>query len=233
MYSFTGSECIMDKEKVANQWDKVYDDFRGGRLSVWRETASPFITEKFEFLKRQGRIKMLDAGCGDGRNLIELAEAGFDVTGVDVSDSALRKCEKNCSDFPDVRLKKMSLEKLDLKEGEFDVVACDFVTAHLENPGKVIENFYRVLKKGGFLLIEFTSTDDPHCGQGERIGENEFLQDGAYLRFYMRADVEKLMRKFKIISIDSYGYTDPDHGPGYHRKERHNHHSFFVFARKK
>ncbi|MBI4210268.1 MAG: class I SAM-dependent methyltransferase [Candidatus Diapherotrites archaeon] len=216
---------------LAKQWDGVYDGFRGGRLSVWRENASPFFSAKTEYLKRLGLKSVLDAGCGDGRNLMEFARAGFEVTGVDMSQSALDKCRQNCKGL-DVKLEKQNLEKMAFPDNSFDIIICDFVTAHMENPQAIMGEFHRLLKKGGLLLAEFTSTKDPHCGEGEKIGENEFLQKGFYLRFYTMPQVEKLLEKFEILMVDSASYTDPDHGSGYNRKERHSHHSYFITAKK-
>src|SRR3989344_4931894 len=115
------------KEK---QWDKVYQEFKGKRPSVWRENATPFFTDKIDYFKSLGLKKVLDAGCGDGRNLVEFAKAGFGVTGIDISDTALEKCRKNCSKYRNVNLAKMGLEKPDFKPNSFDIVICDFVMAH-------------------------------------------------------------------------------------------------------
>jgi len=229
MFSFIKSENMEKEKEDEKLWNKVYDNFEGSRPSVWRENASPFFTSKIEYLKHLGFKSLLDAGCGDGRNIIEFAKAGFESTGVDLSQSALDRCKKNCEGL-NVKLEKQDLEKMDFKDGSFDVIICDFVTAHMENPQKVMDEFHRLLKKGGYLLIEFTSTKDPHCGEGEKIGENEFMQKGFYLRFYTNPQIEKLLQKFKIQIIDSATYTDPDHGTGYNRKERHFHHSYFVAA---
>jgi len=53
-----------------------------------------------------------------------------------------------------------------------------------------------------------------------------------FLKFYTLKDIEKMLKKFTILIIDSYYYTDPAHGKGYHRKKRHTHHSYFVLAQK-
>ena len=70
----------MNNTNSVQQWNKVYDEFKGNRLSVWREHATPFFADKIEHLKHLKFKHVLDAGCGDGRNLIEFAKAGFDVT---------------------------------------------------------------------------------------------------------------------------------------------------------
>ncbi|SRR3989344_1840776 len=214
------------------QWNEVYSKFEGNRKSVWREEASPFFTSKIDYLKHLGLKTVLDAGCGDGRNLVEFAKAGFNVTGIDFSESALERCKKNCKNLK-VKIIKQNIENTSFKNESFDVVICDFVMTHMKNPQKILNEFYRVLKSNGPALIEFTSQKDPHCSQGKKIGKNEYLQKGFYLRFYNLTQIKKLMKKFSVLAVDSYYYTDPEHGKGYNRKKRHVHHSYFVLATKK
>ncbi|MDP3443326.1 MAG: class I SAM-dependent methyltransferase, partial [Ignavibacteria bacterium] len=43
-------------------------------------------------------LKILDIGCGTGRHSIELAKRGYDVTGIDLSESMLAKARLNATD---------------------------------------------------------------------------------------------------------------------------------------
>ena len=222
------------QNKISLQWDNVYNRFRGKRLSVWRETATPFFVNKIEYLKYKKVKNILDAGCGDGRNLSAFAQEGFDVMGFDVSSLAIKKCKKIFDNYSNVHLQQGLLEEIDyyFKPSNFDVIICDFVLAHIKQTKKVIDCFYGLVKKKGYILLEFTSVYDPHCGQGKQIGKNSFIQHNMFLKFYTLKDIEKMLKKFTILIIDSYYYTDPAHGKGYHRKKRHTHHSYFVLAQK-
>ena len=53
-------------------WNQVYEQFHKGnpsRMSVWNEEPTPFFTRLIDFLKYSGVKTILDAGCGDGRNI--------------------------------------------------------------------------------------------------------------------------------------------------------------------
>ncbi|MDP4008707.1 MAG: hypothetical protein Q8P68_05955 [Candidatus Peregrinibacteria bacterium] len=39
-----------------SRWDKVYKDFQGDRFSVWKEFATPFFTDKIQFLKNSPNL---------------------------------------------------------------------------------------------------------------------------------------------------------------------------------
>jgi SAM-dependent methyltransferase len=222
-------------DEVGKSWDRVYDSFHAGsppRKSVWNERPTPFFVRLMDFLKYEGVRSVMDAGCGDGRNSEPLAEAGFHVTGVDASESALVSCRSRFAGRKNVKLVRSLLEDLPFPAGSFDAVICDHVLTHVEDVDRVLGNFLRILRKGGYALMEFTSPQDSTYGKGERISGREFLQEGVYLRYDTLDVVFEMMRRFRILCFTSENSTDPPHGPGYIRRARHRHHSYFVVARK-
>lgn len=79
--------------------------------------------------------KILDSSCGDGRNLVELAREGHDVTGVDISEVALGQARlaleiKRLT----AKLVKGSLYDLRFPEGHFDAICYDTTNVHIEKP---------------------------------------------------------------------------------------------------
>lgn len=101
--------------------------------------------------------KILDLGCGPGYFSLELARAGFQVVGVDISDGAIKSAKKTMG-----RLKKdknlkleyycSSLEKLKFKES-FDGVMCSGFLHHIKDVNKISSLIKKSLKKKGVLLI--------------------------------------------------------------------------------
>ncbi len=223
---------MLDNKKTEKQWNKVYESFKEKRLSVWSEDASLFFKNKIKYLIEKNVKYVLDVGCGDGRNSLAFAQAGFYVVGIDISSSAIKKCKKLCNKFPNATFKKGSLERINIYNKKFDAIICDHTLVHIRDVKIVIENFYNVLENKGYALLEFTSLKDPLYGKGKKIGSNEFIQEGIYVRFFTIQLIKKLLKKFKIISIDAEYFSQPHHGPGYYRKKRHMHHSFFVVAQK-
>ncbi len=45
-------------------------------------------------LKRNKTLKILDVGCGTGRHIIELTQRGYSVTGIDLSESQLKRAKE-------------------------------------------------------------------------------------------------------------------------------------------
>lgn len=101
-----------------------------------------------EFLPKKEGLKILDAGCGPGATLPLLQKYG-NVIGVDLSPEALKYARKRG------KVQKGDITKLDFKSGSFDLVVCMDVLYHtwVEDESKALREFFRVLKKGGLLLV--------------------------------------------------------------------------------
>jgi SAM-dependent methyltransferase len=120
----------------------------------WVETVTQMVGEQ--------RGTLLDVGCGTGELSIRLAQAGFHVTGIDLSEDMLsvaqaKTCERGLS-IPYFQQNMVEMEGL----GPFDVITifCDSLN-YLESEEQVVETFQRVynlLKPGGIFMFDVHST---------------------------------------------------------------------------
>jgi SAM-dependent methyltransferase len=107
--------------------------------------------------------KILDVPCGQGRHAHLLAEAGFDVTGLDYSAKLLKRAEARGTGRS-LRYVKGDMRSLPRPwSGRFDAVLNLFTSfgffTHPADDAKVIVEFARVLKPGGVLLWHGGSRD--------------------------------------------------------------------------
>jgi|GEM_PF-1303414 SAM-dependent methyltransferase len=103
--------------------------------------------------------KVLDAGCGGGLLLNQLAARyGVDGTGVDLSPLAVRRA-KECGD-PRLRYRVAQLEHLPFKDASFDAVVSFDVLEHVQDKAAVLKELLRVLKPGGRFLFYAISKND-------------------------------------------------------------------------
>ncbi|MEK6841357.1 MAG: class I SAM-dependent methyltransferase, partial [Nanoarchaeota archaeon] len=95
--------------------------------------------------------KILDAGCGPGRDLLYFKEEGLDVTGIDISKGMLRECKRRTG----ITGLQIDMREMSFKDNMFDGVWCmaSFSDIPKEDNSKVINEFYRVLKRGGVIYI--------------------------------------------------------------------------------
>lgn len=125
-------------------------------LHAWsRRWEYPWVSER---LPKASPI--LDAGSGCTFFPSYLASRGYEVTCVD-SDSTLAK---PYSEMPGPVFKCASLDSIPAGDNAFEAIYCISVLEHLGERDKVIQEFYRVLRPGGSLLVTFDVSlrDDCH-----------------------------------------------------------------------
>lgn len=112
------------------------------------ETEHPGMRLLFKIAKEKKDI--LDLGCGEGTRLSLVDGSGKNLTGIDISETAIKKAKAK---HRGIKFVKNNIEALPFPEKSFDLVYSAFVFEHLDDPEKVIKEAVRVLKPGGNLLI--------------------------------------------------------------------------------
>ncbi len=112
------------------------------------ESAERLIKQAEVLLGRKGRL--LDVGVGRGEILIAAKRNGWQVEGVEPSESFADYAEKRVG----AKIWRQPVEDVDIPENEFDVVILAAVLEHLYNPNEVIKNISRILKSGGLLYLD-------------------------------------------------------------------------------
>lgn len=156
-------------------WEQIYRTrgiVQNGVLSTV-ERAAALMTE-------QNCSKVLDLACGTGRHTLFLAEKGFDVYGVDISNTAIEITRERIEKHKlNVSLKQSSMFNLDFPDNYFDAIVCVWSTGHglRKDVKKNVDEIFRTLRKGGLVCADFMSTDDENYMKGIEIEKNTFLHD--------------------------------------------------------
>jgi 2-polyprenyl-3-methyl-5-hydroxy-6-metoxy-1,4-benzoquinol methylase len=104
------------------------------------------------------KLKILDIGCGTGRHSIELAKRGYTVTGIDLSDSLLKRAkEKAAEQNLKIDFQKQDARDLPFRE-EFDLVImlCEGAFPLMETDEmnfKILQNATKTLKPKGKMIF--------------------------------------------------------------------------------
>ena len=112
----------------------------------------------FARLELRAGAHVLDVGCGSGGPALFLArETGCHVTGVDVSEPGIREAESQARAADREQqltfLQADVCERLPFDAGPFDAIVCLDVLCHLRDRGRVFEEWHRVLRPGGRVLV--------------------------------------------------------------------------------
>ncbi len=136
----------------------------------------------------------LDLGCGDGYGTKLLAATAREVVGVDIDERTIERAgEKYGSE--NCKFQKYDGKKLPFPEGTFDLVACFHVIEHVRDDISFISEIFRVLKKGGNLIL---STPNKIL----RLPRNQKPWNIYHVREYNPLELESVLKKvFKDVSL--------------------------------
>lgn len=102
------------------------------------------------------RGRVLDAGAGTGRFTIPLFDAGFDVTGLDVSAEMLEVARQAAGERP-IPLVQGSVFDLPYESGSFDTIVSITVVPHFPQWADILREYTRVLRPGGRMIFNMCS----------------------------------------------------------------------------
>ncbi len=161
---FPAKGAPQDKER----WNRNYQtqEYISGKEPV------PFLKENVELLPK-GTV--LDLAMGEGRNGVYLATKGFEVTGIDISETGLRKAEALAAEHGvKISTKVADLEQYKLKANTYDVIIC---TYYLQRD--LFPQIISALKPGGVAVVETFTLDHQKYQPGFRqeylLKPNELL----------------------------------------------------------
>ena len=165
---------------------------------------------------------ILELGCGTGRILLPIAEAGHRITGLDLSEPMLARCRAKLQNEPPevrgrVRLVHGDMANFDLDEA-FRLITIPFRPfQHLlevEQQLGCLRSAHRHLMPGGNLIVDFFQTDarrmhDPAFTMESSPHPEVSLQDGRRLRLTERvAAFHRAQQRNDVELI--YNITHPD-----------------------
>jgi tellurite methyltransferase len=148
-------------------------------------------------------MRMLDAGCGSGRNLVYFLRSSYDVCGVDESEEAITQTRRLASalaqqssetprGLPADNFRAEPVERMSFADASFDVVLSSAVLHFARDEPQwhaMLNEMWRVLKPGGIYFARLASTigmeDKVELIEGRRYhlpdGSDRFLVDEAML----------------------------------------------------
>jgi cyclopropane fatty-acyl-phospholipid synthase-like methyltransferase len=182
--------------------DKIYRNMPPEEIPWNIETPPNALVE----LGESGKVKpckTIDLGCGAGNYAIYLASIGFDVTGVDISQTAVEIAKENAKKkgVNSYFLVSNVLGDLNEVKETFDF-AYDWELLHHifpEKRKKYVENVYRILNSGGKYLSVCFSEKDPQFGGSGKYRETRL---GTILYFSSEDELRGLFDPyFNIIEL--------------------------------
>jgi ubiquinone/menaquinone biosynthesis C-methylase UbiE len=152
--------------------------------------------------------KVLDAGCGSGRDSRILNEKGAKVIGLDISKGLLKEAEKRSKDIEYVLGDITVMKFLD---SSFDGVWSHASLVHferIEDVEKTLDEYYRILKPGGILHI---FTKEQLGDYKTAIVSDSLSNHDRFFRYYSKEELRNLVSQAGFGDLDISSVSDP-HG---------------------
>lgn len=126
---------------------------------------------------------VLEVGCGTGRHTLKLAEAGHEVSAIDLSDQMLQIATTKLSGRANVNffcgdlLDTAFLASTQIANGGFDLAIMSLVLEHIENPKEVFSIVADLLAPNGQFLVSDIHHERMQNGSGARYIDPLTLQE--------------------------------------------------------
>lgn len=169
--------------------------------TVWSNHPSKSAFYAADYFQKYPVKNIMILGIGYGRNARPFIEKGYEVSGNDISDEAVRLL--NHSDLKG-KIKKMyigSFLDIQIKDEKYDAIF-SFNVLHLfkeKDRISIINKCKSMLNQSGLLFFTVMSEFDIDYGKGTEIEYNTFDKRGKPVHFFTEPDIINHFKEFKIL----------------------------------
>jgi 2-polyprenyl-3-methyl-5-hydroxy-6-metoxy-1,4-benzoquinol methylase len=156
---------------------KRWDERFGKKEFAFGKEPNPFLKKYIHLLPRG---KALDIASGEGRNAVFLAQHGFEVDAVDISDRGLKKAQKLARD-KGVKINTLfvDLDQYQIEKEQYNLIANFYFLRR-----RLIPRIKKGLKKGGKVIFETYLLEHRTLGTGGPKQAKYFLKPNELLRLF-------------------------------------------------
>ncbi|MHA7130412.1 class I SAM-dependent methyltransferase [Algoriphagus namhaensis] len=153
-------------------------------------------------------MKILDAGCGEGRNTVYFINQGYQIFGIDQEELAIQYLRYQAKtlnpEYDALRFQVGQMEEIPFHTGAFDAVICSAVLHFAESESEfwqMIDEISRVLKPGGIFWFRMCTGFGGILKKSNELGAGRFLLPDESERFVLQErHLFKLLEKgFKFL----------------------------------
>jgi SAM-dependent methyltransferase len=145
-----------DEKEIYEDYYKIEftkDDYRSGSDVEILNEIFEINNQRVKLIKKLAGEKdftLLDIGCGSGLFLKSCTDAGFNVSGIDVSKNALKFAKESFG----LNVDSKTVSDLSAEGKKYDIITMWHVLEHVLNPVEELKKIMEILNGNGVLLIE-------------------------------------------------------------------------------
>jgi SAM-dependent methyltransferase len=181
------ASCNGAMNAMTEFWEEAYKT----NQAAWGYEPSKSALYTKEFFLQNGVKNVLIPGIGYGRNAKTFMDAGIDVTGIEISKTAIDMASKHYG--KEMKTLHASVTDMPLDENKYDGIFCyDFL--HLlgcNERTKFIRDCYNQLSENGHMIFTVFTKEHPKYGEGKLISPDYYeVHVGARIFFYDKETVQ-------------------------------------------
>jgi len=179
-------------------WENKFQEI--GLMWSFEPADSAVFTSKL--FAEKGFRNILIPGVGYGRNAKPFIDSGFNVTGIEISETAIRLARDNSFKFP---IHRGSVNQMPFDDIQYDGIYC-YALIHLLNQNErrqFLKNSFNQLCDGGIMIFVAVSKGYQKLfGQGKQISKDRFkIDNGLDVFFYDQESIKKDFGKFGLLEF--------------------------------
>jgi 2-polyprenyl-3-methyl-5-hydroxy-6-metoxy-1,4-benzoquinol methylase len=160
----------------------------------------------------QNRDVILDAGCGNGRNLKWFYNNYFTIYGIDLNKKRLDKAKDSYSKQRD-NFSIQNIKSLNFENEKFDHIICNAILHFAENEQgflAMLTELLRVLKPNGTIFVR-TATIESLEDKVIQISDGVYKLPDKSDRFLLTKDLlQSILKEFNLELVERYKYVNVD-----------------------
>ncbi len=167
----------------------------------------PYWEKFFSNFENPASVKVLDVGCGAGRNTVLLLKMGFDVWACDLHESMVRRAREKSKKYlrnkTNKRIVMADMKRLPFKDSVFNVIIANGIYHNVDSLSELraaVGETARVLKRGGYVCINmFYAKNSKVPFKKLNVDKFTFLtKEGLHMVLLPKSRILGLLRELKI-----------------------------------
>jgi SAM-dependent methyltransferase len=196
-------------------WESSFID----KQTMWGLEPSNSAVAALQFFNNNGSQNVLVLGFGYGRNAVVFEENGMDVTGIEISQTAIDLFRK----IYESSLPVFHGSVLDMP---FDNIKYDAIFSHAmlhlfdyDQRQLILTNSYNQLKKGGLMIFSVITKDYPNYGKGTELSIDRYETiPGVPKYYYDQNSIDQEFTQFGLIK--KYQINEKSNSDNRHKTQK-------------
>nr|TXF81835.1 class I SAM-dependent methyltransferase [Alkalicoccus halolimnae] len=217
--------AFTDKIKGGTQmkhevWEKEYRSVD----NLWGFTPNSMLLNYTAFVSKKGKV--LDVGIGEGRNALYFAQQGYEVEGLDISKTAISRCQELSEEYNlNIKAEAADIREYDVQKDEYSLIILSNVLNFFseKDRNEIMTKLKKGLKEDGLIYINVFDNEEPSIKKAKerckQVADFTYYdeENNMYHHYFTQGEMQDLVEDYTTISLVRSKFLDNTHGkPHYH-----------------